>query len=480
MYKKSGNKESYFYYLKELNKTGINKIPLSILSLLIVSAILITVGTVCWYSIKEATAESNLFEFEASKGLRVNDSGVDKFSFDNNSSFYLVPASSVDGRNIFFPTDGTDFSDITNKITYRSANAGDKNFGYIQIDFKLTAQSNNTAIYIDTDKTSLKVKDSSNIFTAQAAAPLRLAIYSDNPVANSGAPATPVVFNSQTKTIHTAAVSEVDRGSGEYISNGPQVACQFSDYAVGGKPITTLKAGKETLFSVIIWLEGCDTKCTYTKVNKNDIELKLAFKTSWDDTEVVRFKDESGYIPVVSPSGNPAEHNYYEFVKNNYILTGDTSVNNSKTYYIYTQGWIENLIKNYNYKLNLRYTKSTDSTETSAFNMYKYNGSENEWSATIPSDMKNKVEFILSPPTDSTEGLTYTFCKSDGIDGQSAGNDNTYDRGVNCLYIVRTAFENMHGAGETSDSTACWGHWTALGDSDGGGLDVGDLDGDDF
>ena len=472
MYKKLCVVKSYFLNIFTHNKADKNKLFMTVVSLVLVLIILITVGTLCWYSIISPTVESDIFEFDAGKGLRVNDSGVDAFKSEINDS-YLIPASSVDGRNIFFPTDGSDFSDVTNKITYRSADAGDKNFSYIQIDFKLTAQTNNTAIYIDTDKTSLTVKESVNNFTAQAAAPLRMAIFCNNPVTNNGAPAVPVVFNSQAKTVHTAAVSEVDRGSGEYISNGPQVAHQFLDYAVGGKPVTTLKAGKETLFSVIIWLEGCDPKCTYDKVNKNDIRLRLAFKTSWDDTEVIRFKDDSGYceVPLLGSEDNPRELGLYELKsENNYSASTDITVHSGKTYYC--RNWVSYLINKCHYKLNLRFTKSTDSTETSAFNMYKYIGGNDEWFASIPSDMKNMIEFVLSPGAESTGTTTYTFCKSDGYDGREAGVDNTYDRGVNRQYVVQ--------ASVSETVSECMGHWVALGDSDGGGLDIGDLDGDDF
>ncbi|MBR2108824.1 MAG: hypothetical protein IJ932_02600 [Ruminococcus sp.] len=413
------------------------KLLKSVVSLVLASVILVTC-TLCWYCLKTAEITADNFMLEAGKGLRVNDTGTSQFNYNENE-YKLTPASSVDGRNLFFPTDGTDFSNVTKDMTFRSANAGDKNVNFIQIDFDVTAQTNLTSIYIDPDKTSLEVYDkandpNANNASAQQAAPLRMAIWASAPENGTGHAMTPVVFNSQAKTVNTAAVSEVDRGSGAYISNGPQVAHQFSDYAIGGTPITTLSAGKKTYFSIIIWLEGCDPKCTVDymdKIAKYDIKLKLAFKTSWDNTDVVRFKDET---------------------------------NNE---------WIRSCIAD-DYTLTVRY-ENNETHEKVDFNTYKYRNTTDEWTASVPSDMKNMVYFILSPPAGSTNGKTYTFCKSDGEDvGLSAGDDNT-NRGVNRQYVTTYSKSNAD-----SNPTTCQGHWTAIGDSDGGGVDIGDLDGDDF
>ena len=429
MDKKHGFLKAAYNNLISGYNTDKKKLLKSIVSLALALIVLIT-GTFCWYIVKDATVTSDAdnFSLSAGKGLRVNGSGIDSFKSDIDD-LDLIPASSVDGRNIFFPTDGDDFSGDTEKITYRSANAGDKNFNFIQIDFDLTAQANNTAIYIDTDKTSLKVKgqnEADSEYNVQSAAALRMAIWAEVPDSEYGAPSPPIVFNSLAKTVNTAAVSEVDRATGKFLSNDHQIAHQFEDYAVGGTPIATLKAGKKTDFSVIIWLEGCDPKSTFNQINTKDIKLELAFKTSWDSTEVISFKDENG--------------------------------------------WVADKMNNDNYRLNLRFTKYDDAEETSSFIMYTYAGSTSEWTASIPGDMRNKLEFILTPGTDSTDRTVYTFCRSDGTDA-APGSDNT-DRGVNRHYVVSS---------DTSGTpTGCRGHWAELGDSGGGGVDIGDLDGDDF
>ena len=430
-------------------KTDRSKLLKSVVSLVLASLILVTC-TFCWYCLIPANGNAN-FELNAGKGLRVNDKGTSQFSSSDNNCT-LKPASSVDGRNLFFPADDTAFSDVTKEMSFRSANAGDKNYNYIQIDFTLTAEANHTAIYINPEKTWLKVyhDDSTNETThanalasasAQEAAPLRMAIWTSVPDDNDEV-APPIVFNSQAKTVTTAAVTEVDRASGAYISNGPQTAHQFSDYAYGGTPIATLSAGIETKISVIIWLEGTDPKCKWNKIsaiNKNDISLGLAFMTSWDNTEVIRFKDKTAR----------------EWIKTLMNPNSDSE-----------QGGA--------YSLTMRYQHPT-TNDTIDFDMYKYQQATNEWCASVPGDMKQKIFFILSPPPGSNE-KTYIFCRSDGQDGIDAGKDNT-NRGVNRQYVATYAEAD---ANANENWETCQGHWVDLGDSDGGGIDIGDLDGDDF
>lgn len=286
------NVSTFAEYAKQDKKT-MRQLIMSVISL-VIAAVVLTTATFSWFSIKTSDLEATNFKLDCGKGLRVNDSGTTELSFSKIDST-LVPASSVDGRNLFFPTDGSDFSKITSQMTFRSANVGDKNFNYIQIDFKLTAQQNHTALYINdvddngVEKTSLKVKAGSEYSVSQAAA-LRSALWCST--AEEGVPNTPIVFNPTSKTVRTAAVSDIDRSTGAYVADGRQVAHSFSEYAFGGKPVATLEKGVETSFSYIVWLEGTDPKCT-NKISNKDIEIKLAFSTSWDKTQNIRFKDET-------------------------------------------------------------------------------------------------------------------------------------------------------------------------------------------
>ena len=105
-----------------------------------------------------------------------------------------------------------------------------------------------------------------------------------------------------------------------------------------------------------------------------------------------------------------------------------------------------------------------------------------EWTCNMPGDMTKDITFILSPTSSSSGTETYIFCvnsktQSTDIsetDYQSlADSKKTLDRGVNRQYVVDVA-------ANTSYPSVCRGYWMDLGDSDGGGNDIGDLDGDDF
>ena len=417
--------------LVKTHKKSFKHVLMTIVSL-ILAFVLLTTMTFSWFSIKTSKLEANNFTLDCGKGLRVNDSGTSQLSFSTVDK-YLIPASSVDGRNLFFPTDGTDFSKTTETMTFRSANVGDKNQNYIQIDFTLTAQQNHTALYINEEKTSIKVAPKNDHhyddeWSIPQAAALRSALWSST--AEDGVPNTPIVFNPTASTVRTAAVEDVDRSTGAFISAGRQVAHAFSEYSFGGTPVATLAKGVETKFSYIIWLEGTDPKCTDKILNK-DIQINLAFTTSWDKTQTIRFEDKTSGYRITS------------------LLNG-----------------------NEKYTLSLHYDEvdaNNQATGSSTdFNMYTYNENEDHiWSCNIPGDMRNQISFILR--SSDTSKRTYVFRYSSKTAGAL-----TYDRGANRVYVAEL------GPYTAEDYTTCQGYWMAIGDSDGTGHDSGDLDGDDF
>lgn len=413
------------------HKKTVRKMLMSVVSLVIVSVVL-TSMTFSWFSNKTSTLNINTFTLDCGKGLRVNDSGTSQLSFsqvDKN----LIPASSVDGRNLFFPTDGSDFSAVTENMTFRSANVGDKNENYIQIDFTLTAQQNHTALYIDESKTGIKVRNTNPVteFSVTQAAPLRAALWSST--AENGVPNTPIVFNPTASTVRTAAVADVDRSTGAFIASGRQVAHAFSEYSFGGTPVATLSKGIETKFSYIIWLEGTDPKCT-DRISAKDIKVDLAFTTSWDKTQTIRFEDGTTGTQIKT------------------LLTQENP-----------------------YSLVLRYYEVENNVESGSytdFTMYKYtDAADNKvWSCNIPGDMRKNIYFVLKPPTSVTDKTTYIFAVN--AEGQS-----TRDRGANRLYVA-DGLTNVD-VGQTTYN--CYGHWIAVGDSDGSGHDSGGgFEGDDF
>lgn len=413
-------------YIKS-DKKSLRRLMLSLISLIVASVVLVTM-TFSWFSVKTSNLEATNFRLDCGKGLRVNDTGTSRLSFSQVDG-YLIPASSVDGRNLYFPADGSDFSNVTEQMTFRSANVGDKNVNYIQIDFSLTAQQNHTALYINEEKTSIKVQsEGEQSWSIPQAAALRSALWSST--AEGGIPNTPIVFNPTASTVRTAAVEDVDRSTGAYISSGRQVAHAFSEYAFGGEPVATLSKGVETKFSYIIWLEGTDPKCTDKIMNKK-VQINLSFTTSWDKTQTIRFEDRTGEAL--------ADKKIKALMDNHYTLT-------------------------------LRYEDPNRASDYTDFSMYPYRTDSGNytWSCNIPGDMTNKIYFILRP-TSASNGdnlLTYQFTKD-------TSGASTYNRGANRLYVADTL--------NTTTPADSRGHWIAVGDSDGAGSDDGgNVDGDDF
>ena len=421
------------------DKKFTRRLALSMISLTFAVGVL-TTATFSWFVPAKSDVNALNFSLNCGKGLRVNDSGTSELTF-STAEKYLEPASSVDGRNLYFPTDGSDFSKVTSQMTFRSANVGDKNVNYIQIDFSLTAQQNHTALYINDEKTSIKVRSggSAEAWSIPQAAALRSALWSST--AEKGVPNTPIVFNPTSSTVYTAAVADVDRSTGAFIGDGRQVAHAFSEYAFGGLPVASLTRGVETKFSYIVWLEGTDSKCTDKVLNK-DIQINLAFSTSWDKKQNIRFKDETA------------------------------------------NSWVTSKINDDNYSLSLHYENENDSNDASDFNMYQYiETQDGEWTCNIPGDMTCKIWFVLRPKANSEDQTIYKFTRSFSLSGYS------YDRGTSRQYVAKAGPPGPDGPDIASaDNTvtspdACQGDWIAIGDSDGSGHDNGgggSFDGDDF
>ena len=277
-------------------KTNKKQLALSIISL-ILAAVVLTTGTYCWFALSKSKGEGKNINLVVGNGLRVNDLGEASQKFNDKS--YLQPASSVDGRNLFFPTDGTDFSKETALMTFRSANAGDRNYNYVQLDFNLTAEANYTSIYLD-KSTSLKIEvpeqsafasledyEAYKTKAEKAEKALRMAIYYDGMEK-------PVVFTSQMNPWPLNAVKDIDRTTGRFLESANQVAYPFKDYTYGKNQLAVLNQGETRPFSLIIWLEGTDTEnCISDAVMLKQLVLNLTFTTSWDNTEEIIFVDDT-------------------------------------------------------------------------------------------------------------------------------------------------------------------------------------------
>lgn len=377
------------------------QLVLSIVSLFL-AVLMLGTGTVCWFTLHEAKGSTDNINLTVGNGLRVNDLGTHEQKFNDDS--VLLPASSVDGRNLFFPTDGTDFSTQTQKMTFRSANAGDRNYDYVQLDFNLTAEANYTSIYLD-KTTSVKIEvpdDASDEYIAQAAQAekaIRTAIYYDGMDQ-------PVVFTSQMNPCSVNAVKDIDRTTGRFIESKTQLAVPFKDYSYGKHQLAMLNQGETRPFSLIIWLEGTDEEnCVSSPVMLKQLKLNLKFTTSWDNTIDITFDD-------ITSGGKVAEL----------------------------------LQQHPEYSLVLNYNNDAHKIYNLKFTMHKIQGEDKQWTCKVPGNAYNDLSFmILDGSNNNAEIVKWS---------QNENGSSTLNRGTATKY-----FGDSIGTASAGVYTGSYGHW---------------------
>lgn len=402
-------------------KSSKKQLSLSIVSLIISSMILIST-TFCWYALSKATGTMSNVNLEVGNGLRIND--LDSAMKDIKDHSYLLPASSVDGRNLFFPTDGTDFSTTTSAMTFRSANAGDRNYSYVQLDFNLTAEADYTSIYLQKDSI-VDVKDDKKELSSEDLVKIknsiRTAIYYEGMDS-------PRVFTSLNNPQSTKAVKDIDRTTGKFLESDTQVAYPFNDYTFGKRQLAMLNKGETRPFSLIIWLEGTDPACVSDPVMLKQLEIKLTFTTSWDNTETIQFEDNT-----ITSDGKSAVSEFLD--------------------------------KNPGYSLKLNYTNTSNKIKDLKFTMYRTSMENNKiWKCNIPSIFSNEISFQIVSDSDKND-IAYEWKVNES-------GEPTLNRSTSTKYICESFGENK-----------CYGHWYD-GDieenGDGRDENIGDIDDGDW
>lgn len=174
-------------------KSKYNKLkvsPLIPIIAVIEIALLICVCTYAWYAVSASkTAMSDLIKVDPDSGLEIDFADTDDgkiYINDYIKNFTFEPATSLDGRNIFFPTTGTfanaantSASDMaqTNKMTFREGTINDINSKYINIDFALTNTGEEAIPVYLSSKSKFEVYKNG---VAQNSSALRFAFYKND------------------------------------------------------------------------------------------------------------------------------------------------------------------------------------------------------------------------------------------------------------------------------------------------------------
>ena len=316
-------KDKFCNFLNGLVDSRLNntkKVTTSYVALFLVLSIF-AVSTFSWFTIRDtATIDSDPFSLDSAAGMRVNKGEEIRNTITVNNA-KLKEASSVDGRNMFFPVDrgyGDQGQSVdTSEMKFREGTVGDKNNGYIYSDFTLTGQTGGKVeVYVKNYKVEVKNKYTgdtevydgatritvddknrpSSYLAYQNPCPIRIAFIRNSAEASTVIDPTAII---DSYADECQAVSSVN-------SLGSATTTQakgrsFSDYYFGtGAPLFTLDGLKSQNITMVAWLEATGENCD-AYVNQ-PVSITVELESNWKDMEYVTFVDNT-----VGDNGGPTK-----------------------------------------------------------------------------------------------------------------------------------------------------------------------------
>lgn len=369
--------QNSFFALSDNRLLGRKKLAISYVSLFLVFT-LVLVTTVAWFTVKDrASINSQAFSLESSAALRVNDGQEDLSNHLVVKGFKLEEASSVDGRNMFFPSEGN-FKDSTSAMKFREGTAGDRNKTYVYKDFKLNADSDMTNVYVKgynikivsaDGKTVLgKFDGSTEIIRDDKGVPVNQKVYDPCPLRLAF-----ITDSSKTPTVidPSALIDEHAKNynavSSTNMNGSPATklsSCKtFSDfYFYSGESLFTLLGQKPLDVTLVAWFEGAyEDQSVYDKYAGASVTIDVELESNYNDMEAITFIDKT--------RGDDG-------AENPWIKTDDCIV-------------------------TMQY-KDTDATQKTV--VMKYLGKKNEyntWTAALPKDVITDISFFRFSTTNN-------------------------------------------------------------------------------
>lgn len=305
-------KDKFCNFLNGLADSRLNntkKVTTSYVALFLVLSIF-AVSTFSWFTIRDtATIDSDPFTLDSAAGMRVN-KGEEIRNTITVQNAKLKEASSVDGRNMFFPVDrgyGDEGQSVdTSEMKFREGTVGDKNNGYIYSDFTLTGQTGGQVeVYVKSYKVEVTNKNGekevydgathitvdgnrpSSYLAYQNPCPIRIAFIRNSAEASTVIDPTAII---DSYADECQAVSSVN-------SLGSATTTQakgrsFSDYYFGtGAPLFTLDGLKSQNITMVAWLEATGENCDAYVGQPVSITVEL--ESNWKDMGYVTFVDKT-------------------------------------------------------------------------------------------------------------------------------------------------------------------------------------------
>lgn len=300
--------QNSFFALSDNRLLGRKKLAISYVSLFLVFT-LVLVTTVAWFTVKDtASINSQAFSLESSAALRVNDGQEDLSNHLVVKDFKLEEASSVDGRNMFFPSEGN-FKDSTSAMKFREGTVGDRNKTYVYKDFKLNADSDMTNVYIkgynititSADGTVLgKFDGSTEIIRNDKGVPVDQKVYDPCPLRLAfitDSSKTPTVIDpsalidEHAKNYNAVSSTNMDGSPATKLSS-----CKtFSDfYFYSGESLFTLLGQKPLDVTLVAWFEGAyEDQRVYDKYAGASVTIDVELESNYNDMEAITFIDKT-------------------------------------------------------------------------------------------------------------------------------------------------------------------------------------------
>lgn len=301
--------QNSFFALSDNRLLGRKKLAISYVSLFLVFT-LVLVTTVAWFTVKDtASINSQAFSLESSAALRINDGQEDLSNHLVVKGFKLEEASSVDGRNMFFPSEGN-FKDSTSAMKFREGTAGDRNKTYVYKDFKLNADSDMTNVYVKgynitivsaDGKTVLgKFDGSTEIIRDDKGVPVDQKVYDPCPLRLAfitDSSKTPTVIDpsalidEHAKNYNAVSSTNTDGSPATKLSS-----CKtFSDfYFYSGESLFTLLGQKPLDVTLVAWFEGAyEDRSVYDKYAGASVTIDVELESNYNDMEAITFIDKT-------------------------------------------------------------------------------------------------------------------------------------------------------------------------------------------
>lgn len=316
-------KDKFCNFLNGLVDSRLNntkKVTTSYVALFLVLSIF-AVSTFSWFTIRDtATIDSDTFSLESAAGMRVN-KGEEIRNTITVKQAKLKEASSVDGRNMFFPVDrgyGDKGQSVdTSEMKFREGTVGDKNNGYIYSDFTLTGQTGGQVeVYVKSYKVEVKNKNTGNTevydgathitvdsnnkpstyLAYQNPCPIRIAFIRNSAEASTVIDPTAIIDSYADECQAVSSVNSLGSAT-----TAKAKGRSFSDYYFGtGAPLFTLDGLKSQNITMVAWLEATGENCdAYVD---QDVSITVELESNWTDMEYVTFVDNT-----VGDNGGPTK-----------------------------------------------------------------------------------------------------------------------------------------------------------------------------